>query len=109
MTRRHGSRRISASCRHVGLASSLRIAGGLESDPREASMTAATRRVFRAMSLIGIIPTLVGLFLLTRYLMTRIPPSSLPEHTLFAFTFMAVAAGGWLLRSAAAEEDAARG
>lgn len=68
-------------------------------------MTAASRLVFRAMSLIGIIPTLVGMFLLTRYLITRIPPATLPEHTLFAFTFMAAAAGGWLLRSATIPED----
>ncbi|MBI1737413.1 MAG: hypothetical protein HYR51_19755 [Candidatus Rokubacteria bacterium] len=68
-------------------------------------MTAASRLVFRAMSLVGIIPTLVGMFLLTRYLVTRIPPTSLPEQTLFAFTFMAAAAGGWLLRSATLEGD----
>lgn len=72
-------------------------------------MTGASQLVFRAMSLIGIIPTLVGMFLLTRYLVTRIPPSTVPEHMLFAFTFMAVATGGWLLRSATIENDATAG
>ena len=72
-------------------------------------MTAASRLVFRAMSLVGIIPTLVGMVLLTRYLVTRIPPSTVPEHMLFAFTFMAAATGGWLLRSPTIAEDTAAG
>ena len=62
-------------------------------------MRTCSRAVFRAMSLVGIIPTLVGTFVLTRYVTTRIPPSSLPEHALFAFTFLSIALGGWLLRS----------
>jgi hypothetical protein len=63
-------------------------------------MKPASRIVFRAMSLVGVIPGLVVTFMLTRYLATRIPPSTLPEQTLFAFTFMGVAMGGWLLRGA---------
>jgi hypothetical protein len=72
-------------------------------------MTVDGRLVLRAMSLVGIIPSLVGTFLLTRYLVTRIPPSTLPELSLFGFTFMAAAAGGWLLRSATRLEDADAG
>ena len=63
-------------------------------------MTPTGRLVFRAMSLLGIIPALVGTFVLSRYLMTRMPPSTLPEQTLLGFTVMAAAAGAWLLRHA---------
>ena len=68
-------------------------------------MRVTGRLGFRAMSLVGIIPALVGTFLMTRYLATRIPPSTLPEQTLFAFTLMAAATGGWLLRGAEPHED----